>query len=137
MPKKKATRKMTEREKRERAETRAYMREMGFIPPVKKPVNRTKYAQKIVSTFKRTISDDQIRSHFETMQAVVLMAPFEDDLKRKGRRKVTDEQIGVLKVMHLVIRSMEYRKANATATDGQWFEEVWEPVQGMKGWENL
>lgn len=94
---KKKYKKLTNAEKKFNKEIKAELIEQGILPPRKKPLNRRKFAQEINKEL-----DHKDCSVYDLAYAIGFMIP-----TGEFKTKITDEQVGVLKVCKMAI---EYRK---------------------------
>lgn len=86
-------RKMTQREKKLRADTKKRLQAEGVLPPNKKPLNRRKFAEETRAAFEAY--------HPGTValyEAIGWMMP-----STVFPRPITPEQVGVLKVLRLAV----------------------------------
>lgn len=95
---------MTVREKKQRAETRAELRKKGYLPPVKPRLNRKKFAKEVVEEFKNDFGSYSDIRHLYT--AIYCMIPTSEIGLVNN---ISPEQVGVLKVLKL---AMEIKKFN-------------------------
>lgn len=94
--------KMTEREKRERAKIKKELIEKGIIPPDKKRLNRKKFIDETVTEF------DKVRSHslvwdIYLKEAVAVMTTHTDK-----HYKVSEQAVGAAKVLKIAMRMKEF-----------------------------
>jgi hypothetical protein len=120
--------KMTQREKKLQAETRAELREKGLIPPIKQRLNRKKFAKEVLDEFKEFNSIGDI---IYLYRAVSCMAPSTGYIN-----KVTPEEVGALKVMKLAMEWKKFEHQKREQSDGSYkikelFEEVIEPIKSL------
>ena len=114
---------LTQREKAERAKAKKWAQENGLLPPDKPRLNRRKFAAEVVAEFR---SMDVFVADYYLRQAIFYMVSA--DMK-----EVTAEQVGVLKALKLAIetkRFMERLKAEGreTYTYGELIDEVILPI---------
>ena len=120
MPEKKR-KKMTQRQKDERAAIKKRLQAEGLIPPDKKPLNRRKFAQEVREEFE---SYDGFQ-RYRIVEALGWMIPGE--LQRKT---VTPEQVGVLKLMKIAVELDKfYKKLEAEDRSKYSLDEVWAIVK--------
>ncbi len=124
MAPKKKYKKLTNAEKKANKEIREYLRAEGILPPRKKPLNRHKFAQEIAKELA-----EYRPSTWDIAFVVGFMSPSGDT-----KLKITDEQLGVLKVNKMAI---EYRKyvdrrieenPDAKITIGEIYDNVIKPI---------
>lgn len=127
MAAKKNYKKLTKAEKKFRKEIKDELIEKGLLPPRKKPLNRRKFAQEI----NKELSEMDI-SAYDLLYAISYMRP-SGDLKMK----ITDEEIGVLKVCKIAIESKRYinkRKEEDSAakvTLGDIYDNIIKPIKDL------
>lgn len=114
---------LTQREKAERARIKKQLQEEGLLPPDKPRLNRRKFAAEVITEFQ---SMDVFVADYYLRQAIFYMVSAD-------MREVTAEQVGVLKALKLAIetkRFMERLKAEGreTYTYGELIDEVILPV---------
>lgn len=117
----KKRKKMTQRQKDERAAIKKKLQAEGLIPPDKKPLNRRKFAQEVREEFE---SYDGFQ-RYRLIEALGWMIPGE-----LQRNPVTPEQIGVLKVMKIAVELDKfYKKLEADSREKYSLDEVWAIVR--------
>lgn len=120
MPEKKR-KKMTQRQKDERAAIKKWLQAEGLIPPDKKPLNRRKFAQEVREEFE---SYDGFQG-YRIMEALGWMIPGE-----LQRNPVTPEQVGVLKLMKIAVELDKFhKKLIEEGRDEYSLEEKWAIVK--------
>lgn len=98
------SKRMTIREKKERAEIRAQLRDEGILPPVKKRLNRKKYAEQIKYRFYGEGAElGSLEDILYIFKAYGYMEPFITN-------SVTPEQIGMFKLLHIAMEIKKYEK---------------------------
>lgn len=118
--------KMTQREKTERAAFKKQMQEKGVLPPDKPRLNRKKFAREVWAEFEQM---DVIRADFYLRKAIGCMVG-------PDMREVTPEEVGVLKLMKIAIETDKFMKAleaeNRTQyTIGEYAEKVVLPIMRL------
>lgn len=93
---------MTEREKRERAKIKKELIEKGIIPPDKKRLNRKKFIDETVAEF------DEVSSHslvwdIYLKEVVAVMTTHTDK-----HYKVSEQAVGAAKVLKIAMRMKEF-----------------------------
>ncbi|MEA4986996.1 MAG: addiction module toxin RelE [Anaerovorax sp.] len=125
MAAKKKYKKLTNAEKKINKDIKARLIEQGVLPPRKTPLNRRKFAQEI---------DKELQgcSIYELAYAISFMRP-----TGEHKIKITDEEVGVLKVCKMAI---EYRKyadkrkkedPDAKITVGDIYDNVIKPIRDL------
>ena len=117
---------MTQREKAERAAFKKQMQEKGVLPPDKPRLNRKKFAREVWAEFEQM---DVIRADFYLRKAIGCMVG-------PDMREVTPEEVGVLKLMKIAIETDKFMKAleaeNRTQyTIGEYAEKVVLPIMRL------
>lgn len=125
MAKVKKYKKLTNKEKKLNKEIRDEMREKGFLPPVKARLNRKKFLAETKKEYDEnivTLSD----LHY-LLEAVSWMTPSE------SKRQITEEEIGIIKVMKIAVAIKEFNKQKKEAGDGTYtLGELFEVIQPIK-----
>ncbi len=120
---------LTNKEKKFRAEVREDLRQRGIIPPVKTRLNRKKFAQEVQKEFYESFNGySDIRYLYE---AIALMIP-----SSEYETQITSEQIGVLKTLKLALeikKFMEDKRAQGETEYkvGDLYEQVVKPVLNL------
>ena len=117
---------LTQREKAERAKAKKWAQENCLLPPDKPRLNRRKFAAEVVAEFRLM---DVFVADYYLRQAIFYMVSA--DMK-----EVTAEQVGVLKALKLAIetkRFMERLEAEGreTYTYGELIDEVILPITNL------
>lgn len=114
-------RKMTQREKNQRAAIKKELQAKGVIPPNKKPLNRRKFAKEVREEFE---SHEGLQRYY-IIEALGWMIPGE-----MQRSPVTPEQVGVLKAMKIAVElDRFYKKLDAEGRGQYSLEELWGVVR--------
>lgn len=92
---------MTVREKKERAELKKLMQEKGIIPPDKPKMNRKKFVESAKEQWRSQGSIYDLLAFLPDAMGLVL-----NDKDRNGR--VTMEAVGVARMMKLAVRLREF-----------------------------
>ncbi len=104
-------RKMTEKEKKERAKIRKQLREDGLLPPKKKPMNRKKFI-------------DEARSVYESMDILdnlpYLIWGITEMLAHTTDLKPDLQAVGVAKAILLAQRRREFEQAKRAQGESTW-----------------
>lgn len=128
MAKVKKYKRLTMAEKKIRKEIREELRADGIIPPVKPRLNRKKFAQEVQKEFKLSICkyDDVIYLH----EAISWFIPSLDF------RKITPEQIGVLKMLKIAIELKKFYEEKRNQGETKYkpydvFKDIVLPIKEM------
>lgn len=114
-------RKMTQREKKLRADTKKRLQAEGVLPPDKKPLNRRKFAQEVREEFE---GHEGLQRYY-LIEALGWVIPGE-----MQRSPVTPEQVGALKVMKIAVELDKfYKKLDAECRAKYSLDEVWAIVR--------
>ncbi|EPR07779.1 hypothetical protein [Ruminiclostridium papyrosolvens] len=97
----KKPRELTNREKTERAEFKKMLQDKGLIPPDKPKLNRKKFAEEVWKEFKEECS---------TFEAVLELRQSLGCMVSDKMNKVTEEQVGVLKLMKITVEVTRFKK---------------------------
>ena len=124
MPTKK--KRLTQREKAERAKMKKELQAEGVLPPDKPRLNRKKFARETWAEWKEFFERDPILAEVRLLRAVEFVAGPEVP-------KITPEQIGVFKTLKIAIELDKFlRRLEAEGrkqyTIGELFDEVFFPV---------
>ena len=125
MAKVKKYKRLTNKEKKLNKEIRDEMRTKGFLPPVKARLNRKKFLAETKKKYNEnivTLSD----LHY-LLEAISWMTP--SDIKRQ----ITEEDIGVIKVMRIAVEIKKFRKQKKEDGDGTYtLGDLFEVIQPIK-----
>ena len=99
-------RRMTEREKKERARLKKELQKKGFLPPDKKPLNREKFIKEAEFEWNSKPYDSTLVWSYWLLKAFEIMM---GHTERKNMR-VSAEAIGAAKVLKLAIRMRAFHK---------------------------
>lgn len=118
---------MTIAEKKYMAEWRSEMRAEGLLPPVKKRLDRKKFLQETFEEFDTLERYTDLSCLYEAMAWMV---------SRKQERKITEEQVGVLKVMKIAVAIRDFYDQKRAAGESQYeikelYEKVIEPIKKL------
>ena len=91
---------LTQREKAERAATKKRLQAWGVLPPNKPRLNRKKFAQETWAEWTALLAEDRLRAAMALCRAVSFTTAPE-------LLEVTPEQVGILKAMKIAV---EYEK---------------------------
>lgn len=97
----KKRKKMTAREKAERAEIKKELQEKGILPPDKPRLNRKKFAAEVWKEFNEECSN--FEALLELRQCLGCMVS-------DNMLQVTEEEVGVLKLMKITVEVMRFKK---------------------------
>ena len=120
---------LTQREKAERAVIRNKLREDGLLPPIKPRLNRKKFARETWAEWEAFLKSDPIRAEVSLLRAVEFIAGPE-------LPAVTPEQVGIYKALKLAVEYNKFlRKLEAEGrskyTIGELADEVVLPVWNL------
>ena len=114
---------LTQREKAERARIKKKLQEDGVLPPDKPRLNRKKFAREVLAEFGAM---DAYSADLYLRQAIGCMVS--PDMNR-----VTEEEVGVLKLLKIAVESERFAKAleaegRSQYTMGEYIEKVVLPI---------
>lgn len=114
---------LTQREKGERARIKKKLQEDGVLPPDKSRLNRKKFAREVLAEFGAM---DAYSADLYLRQAIGCMVS--PDMNR-----VTEEEVGVLKLLKIAVESERFSKAleaegRSQYTIGEYAEKVILPI---------
>lgn len=114
---------LTQREKAERARIKKKLQEDGVLPPDKPRLNRKKFAREVLTEFGAM---DAYSADLYLRQAIGCMVS--PDMNR-----VTEEEVGVLKLLKIAVESEKFAKAlkaegRSQYTIGEYAEKVILPI---------
>lgn len=114
---------LTQREKAERARIKKKLQEDGVLPPDKPRLNRKKFAREVLAEFGAM---DAYSADLYLRQAIGCMVS--PDMNR-----VTEEEVGVLKLLKIAVESERFSKAleaegRSQYTIGEYTEKVILPI---------
>ena len=117
---------LTQREKAENARFKKEFQEKGLIPPDKPRLNRKKFAREVFAEFEAM---DVFAADLYLRKAIGCMVS--EDMPR-----VSEEQVGVLKLMKLAIETQKFMKAleaegRKQYTIGEYIDKVVRPVRDL------
>lgn len=120
---------LTQREKAERAVIRNKLREDGLLPPVKPRLNRKKFAREAWEAFDAFYRAEPIRAELSLLKAIGFMAG--PDMK-----EVSSEEVGVLKLLKLAVEYNAFlekleTEGRTTYTYGELIDEVILPITNL------
>lgn len=114
--------KLSKREIAERAQVKKQLQAEGILPPDKTPLNRKRFAQEVRAAWEE--ADGPLYAY--VMRAIGWMLPFEN------ARKVTPEQIGVLKLLKIALATKRFEDELPEGTHQynsyDFYKEVVEPI---------
>lgn len=118
--------KMTQREKAERAAFKKQMQEKGVLPPDKPRLNRKKFAREVWAEFEQM---DVYRADFYLRKAIGCMVG-------PDMNEVSPEEVGVLKLMKIAIETDKFMKAleaesRTQYTIGEYADKVVLPIMRL------
>lgn len=114
---------LTQREKAERARIKKKLQEDGVLPPDKPRLNRKKFAREVLAEFGAM---DAYSADLYLRQAIGCMVS--PDMNR-----VTEEEVGILKLLKIAVESERFSKAleaegRSQYTIGEYAEKVILPI---------
>ena len=114
---------LTQREKAERARIKKKLQEDGVLPPDKPRLNRKKFAREVLAEFGAM---DAYSADLYLRQAIGCMVS--PDMNR-----VTEEEVGLLKLLKIAVESERFSKAleaegRSQYTIGEYAEKVILPI---------
>lgn len=112
-------RRMTLREKKERAEAREELRKMGLLPEKKKPLNRRKFVEEVRKELTESIG---VFNSLNITIAMTFMYP------EKYKDKITSEDIGIVK---LIKAAIEINKLDNKANIKEIMENIINPLKEL------
>lgn len=123
MPKQQRYKRLTQREKNERAAVRKQLREEGILPPPKPRLDRKKFAAEVVAEYKAC---NWVELSLYLHQAIACMVD-------EGMTKVTSEEVGVLKTLKIALETKRFHErlkeeGRTTYKMKEYFTEVVEPI---------
>lgn len=118
---------MTMAEKKYLAEFRKEMREEGILPPVKKRLDRKAFLQETFEEFDRLERYSDLSCLYEAISWMV---------SRNQDRKITPEQVGVLKMMRIAVAIKDFYDRKRAAGESTYeikelYEKVIEPIKTL------
>lgn len=120
---------LTQREKAERAAIKKKLREDGLLPPIKPRLNRKKFARETWAEFDAFYKAEPIRAEVSLLKAIGFMVG--PDMK-----EVSPEEVGVLKLLKLAVEyNIFLRKLESEGrtkyTYGELIDEVILPITNL------
>ena len=120
---------LTQREKAERAAAKKWAQENGFLPPDKPRLNRKKFARETWEAFVVFYKAEPIRAELSLLKAIGFMVG--PDMK-----EVTPEEVGVLKLLKLAVEYNAFLKkleeeGREKYTYGELIDEVILPITNL------
>ncbi len=120
---------LTQRQKAERAAIKKKLQGEGLIPPDKPRLNRKKFARETWAEWRALYEGDPIRGEVMLIHAVGAMVGPE-------MREVTPEDVGVLKLLKLAVETDRFLKKLESEGRkeyklGEYFSEVYDPVKKL------
>ena len=120
---------LTQREKAERAAIKKKLREDGLLPPIKPRLNRKKFARETWAEFDAFYKAEPIRAELSLLKAIGFMVG--PDMK-----EVTPEEVGVLKLLKLAVEYNAFLKkleeeGREKYTYGELIDEVILPITNL------
>ncbi|WP_302105074.1 hypothetical protein [uncultured Alistipes sp.] len=120
---------LTQREKAERAVIRNKLREDGLLPPIKPRLNRKKFARETWAAFDAFYKAEPIRAELSLLKAIGFMVGPE-------MKEVSSEEVGVLKLLKLAVEYNAFlekleTEGRTTYTYGELIDEVILPITNL------
>ena len=120
---------LTQREKAERAAIKKKLREDGLLPPIKPRLNRKKFARETWAEFDAFYKAEPIRAEVSLLKAIGFMVG--PDMK-----EVSPEEVGVLKLLKLAVEYNAFLEKLETEgrtkyTYGELIDEVILPITNL------
>ena len=120
---------LTQREKAERAAIKKKLREDGLLPPIKPRLNRKKFARETWAAFDAFYKAEPIRAELSLLKAIGFMVG--PDMK-----EVSPEEVGVLKLLKLAVEYDAFLKkleeeGREKYTYGELIDEVILPITNL------
>ena len=120
---------LTQREKAERAAIKKKLREDGLLPPIKPRLNRKKFARETWAEFDAFYKAEPIRAEVSLLKAIGFMLG--PDMK-----EVSPEEVGVLKLLKLAVEYNAFlekleTEGRTTYTYGELIDEVILPITNL------
>lgn len=120
---------LTQREKAERAAIKKKLREDGLLPPIKPRLNRKKFARETWAEFDAFYKAEPIRAEVSLLKAIGFMVG--PDMK-----EVSPEEVGVLKLLKLAVEYDAFLKkleeeGREKYTYGELIDEVILPITNL------
>lgn len=117
---------LTKKEIALRAEAKKRLQEEGILPPDKARLNRKKFAREVMAEFKAM---DVLTADLYLHRAIGCMVS--EDMPR-----VSEEQVGVLKLMKLAVETQKFMEAlkaegRTQYTIGEYVDKVVRPVMDL------
>jgi len=114
---------LTQREKAENAAFKKRMQDKGLIPPDKPRLNRKKFAAEVLAEF------DEI----DVYDSILYLRKAIGCMVGPDMRKVTSEQVGVLKLLKIAVETRKFMKALSAEgrtqyTIGEYLDKVVLPI---------
>lgn len=94
---------MSQRERKARAAAKKELQEQGILPPNKKRLDRKKFAREVMEAWNEEMQIFEIGDAFCLANAISCMVSSE-------MMKVTEEEIGVLKLLKIAMEIKKFRK---------------------------
>ena len=120
---------LTQREKAERAAIKKKLREDGLLPPIKPRLNRKKFARETWAEFDAFYKAEPIRAEVSLLKAIGFMVV-------PDMNEVSPEEVGVLKLLKLAVEYNAFLKkleeeGRTTYTYGELIDEVILPITNL------
>lgn len=128
MAAKKKYKNLTKAEKKLNKEVRDDLRQRGILPPVKPKLNRKRFAKEVLEEFKESKTFSDIEYLLEAIRWMLTCIESDTEF-----RKISPEQIGVLKTIKMAAEIKKYMEGKKAAGEKNYelyelYKEVVEPI---------
>jgi hypothetical protein len=125
---KKKYKNLTKAEKKLNKEVRDDLRQRGILPPVKPKLNRKRFAKEVLEEFKESKTFSDIEYLLEAIRWMLTCIESDTEF-----RKISPEQIGVLKTIKMAAEIKKYMEGKKAAGEKNYelyelYKEVVEPI---------
>lgn len=125
------SKRLTVREKKDRAEVQKKLRADGLLPPVKKKLNRRKFVKEVRSEYNKKINkfDDILYLH----EAIAWMLPSGD---AKFKFPISSEEIGIAKVLKAAVEIKKFNEEKISQGEKTYkvedvYKNIIEPIRNL------
>lgn len=120
---------LTQREKAERAAIKKELQKEGVLPPNKPRLNRGKFARETWTEFEAFYTENPIRAELSLIKAIGFMVG-------PDMRRVSSEEVGVFKLLKLAVEYNAFLKkleaeGRTTYNYGELIDEVILPITNL------
>lgn len=114
---------LTQREKAERAASKKRLQDKGFLPPDKPRLNRKQFAKDVLAEF----------GEIDVYDSILYLRKAIGCMVGPDMREVTSEQVGVLKLLKLAVEAKKFSEAlkdegRVHYTLGEYLDKVVLPI---------